>query len=322
MGGFTHKGRKLGEFEDDFNEKVELSSEDEEEGGRRDKGKLTDEMVRGMNFGGGDMDEYADEDGQKRKKTRKEVFDEIIEKSKAWNAAKQEMKEMNTGLKNELDGEFPDIVRLLDFDKKKPDPIKKTASDPLSYEEIAFGLRASARAAPVKQESKLTEHEQAVLRKQKLLEAEAQQKSEVESKAAFDANSDDEPATKKREQKAQDKREAAIERHIEATKSEGKNDRKADDAAKALTDKLKRAAQKSKGKTDDDEDEDDGFDSQLESDSEADESGSDEDESGNESQSDQDKDDSIRAEAVKKKGPKPSVLQSEDDDDKDGSGDF
>lgn len=88
MGGFTHKGRKLGDFDDDFNEKVELSSEDEEDGGRRDKGKLTDEMVRGMNFGGGDLDEYAEEDGQQRKKTRKEVFDEIIEKSKAWNAAK------------------------------------------------------------------------------------------------------------------------------------------------------------------------------------------------------------------------------------------
>ena len=63
IGGFTHKGRKLGEFDDDFKEKVDLSSDDDDEdgAGRRDKGKLTDEMVRGMNFGGGELDEYAEE---------------------------------------------------------------------------------------------------------------------------------------------------------------------------------------------------------------------------------------------------------------------
>ncbi len=29
MVGFTHRGRKLGEFEDDFKEKIEVSSDDE-----------------------------------------------------------------------------------------------------------------------------------------------------------------------------------------------------------------------------------------------------------------------------------------------------
>jgi hypothetical protein len=51
MIGFTHKGRKLGEFEDDFKEKIELSDDDEQD---RDKGKLTEEMVNVMNFGGGE----------------------------------------------------------------------------------------------------------------------------------------------------------------------------------------------------------------------------------------------------------------------------
>jgi hypothetical protein len=55
MIGFTHKGRKLGEFEDDFKEQIELSSDDEAAG--RDKGKLTEEMVNVMNFGGGENPE-------------------------------------------------------------------------------------------------------------------------------------------------------------------------------------------------------------------------------------------------------------------------
>ena len=55
MIGFTHKGRKLGEFEDDFKEHIELSSDDEAAG--RNKGKLTEEMVNTMNFGGGENPE-------------------------------------------------------------------------------------------------------------------------------------------------------------------------------------------------------------------------------------------------------------------------
>ena len=55
MIGFTHKGRKLGEFEDDFKEQIDLSSDDEAAG--RDKGKLTEEMVNVMNFGGGENPE-------------------------------------------------------------------------------------------------------------------------------------------------------------------------------------------------------------------------------------------------------------------------
>jgi len=42
MIGFTHKGHKLGDFEDDFKEKIDMSSDEEE---NRDKGKLTEEMV-------------------------------------------------------------------------------------------------------------------------------------------------------------------------------------------------------------------------------------------------------------------------------------
>lgn len=54
MVGFTHKGRRLGDIEDDFKEQIDLSSEDD--GHDRDKGKLTEEMVNRMNFGGGELE--------------------------------------------------------------------------------------------------------------------------------------------------------------------------------------------------------------------------------------------------------------------------
>lgn len=46
---FTHKGRKLGDFEDDFKERIEVSDDEEDV----NKGKLSAEYVENMNFGGG-----------------------------------------------------------------------------------------------------------------------------------------------------------------------------------------------------------------------------------------------------------------------------
>lgn len=46
MGGFTHKGKPL---VDDFNERIEHSSD--EEGPGHGNGKLTDDVVTRMNFG-------------------------------------------------------------------------------------------------------------------------------------------------------------------------------------------------------------------------------------------------------------------------------
>ena len=59
-------------------------------------GKLNEEMVMTMNFGGGGR--FAPQmpvkhHGEDAQKTRKEVFEEIIAKSKAYKAAKYEVKE-------------------------------------------------------------------------------------------------------------------------------------------------------------------------------------------------------------------------------------
>ena len=50
--GFTHKGKKLIDDRDDFNEHISHSSDGED---KNDKGHLNEEMVNTMNFGGGDI---------------------------------------------------------------------------------------------------------------------------------------------------------------------------------------------------------------------------------------------------------------------------
>lgn len=68
-----------------------------------------------MNFGRGKA--MPDEDH--KEKSRKEVFEEIIEKSRAYKEANRDLKQVNTELIKELDDDYDDIVGLLDFSRKK-----------------------------------------------------------------------------------------------------------------------------------------------------------------------------------------------------------
>lgn len=94
--GFTHNGKSL-EAMDDFKDEIPLSSEDEYD--NPDKGKLDERMVMKMNFGGGEFSK----DDQDHKKSRKEVFEEIIAKSKAYKMANSEIKIAAQELSHKLD---------------------------------------------------------------------------------------------------------------------------------------------------------------------------------------------------------------------------
>lgn len=86
---------------DDFKEVIPLSSDDEDDMGRPiKKGYLDEEMVYKMNFGGGDLVE------KDAKKSRKEVFEEVIEKSKAYKLMQSEIKMAGEQLLHKLDDEF------------------------------------------------------------------------------------------------------------------------------------------------------------------------------------------------------------------------
>jgi nucleolar protein 14 len=95
LGGFTHGGRPLTSV-DDFQDDIPVSSEDEAD--EQKDGKLNEEMVMSMNFGGGGVfnttgGSKANPAKEPAEKTRKEVFEEIIAKSKAYKMAKYEIKE-------------------------------------------------------------------------------------------------------------------------------------------------------------------------------------------------------------------------------------
>ena len=72
----THKGKRIDDI-DDFKDKISDSDDDYEDKDMR-KGIMTDEMVRALNFGGGE------EDAEAKKKSREERHQEIMEKSKAY----------------------------------------------------------------------------------------------------------------------------------------------------------------------------------------------------------------------------------------------
>ena len=86
----THRGKPL--LEDDFHDDI-ARSDDEYDGNTKDekdrnKGIITADMVKAMNFGGGDEDEDT-------KKTREERLEEIMMKSKAYRLHHQEIREAN-----------------------------------------------------------------------------------------------------------------------------------------------------------------------------------------------------------------------------------
>ena len=117
--GFTHKGKLLGKSgeHDDFNEVISQDSDDDKNDRKNRKGFLNEEMVAKLNFGGGDED--AQEQDPERKKSRKEVLQEIMEKSKSYDAAKKEMKQINLQLQRELDGDFMDLMGVLNIERDR-----------------------------------------------------------------------------------------------------------------------------------------------------------------------------------------------------------
>lgn len=111
--GLTHGGKALA-FDDedpvdDFEER-DLEAEDSD-GSVREQQRL--KRVRAMDAGGlGDSD-GADDGQPERKKTKKEVMEEIIAKSKLHKSERQQAKEDDEDLRAELDKDLPDLQRLL-----------------------------------------------------------------------------------------------------------------------------------------------------------------------------------------------------------------
>ena len=115
--GLTHGGRKLDELAaDDFGDEESTRSESEDGELMRPKRRRSDIEV----------DEEQDEDsgaleGQpEHKKTKKEVMEEVIAKSKLHKYERQKAKEDDDDLREELDNGMDDVLALLQGHKRLP----------------------------------------------------------------------------------------------------------------------------------------------------------------------------------------------------------
>lgn len=111
-GGLTHGGKAL-EFDDnepvdDFQED-DLDMEYDSDGSEREMQRL--KRLRSMASADDDNDE--DQGGPERKKTKKEVMEEIIAKSKMHKYERQAAKDVDDDLRTELDKELQSIQMLL-----------------------------------------------------------------------------------------------------------------------------------------------------------------------------------------------------------------
>ena len=217
-------------------------------------------MVERLNFGGGEEQDDPEE-GKSKKKTRKEVFEEIIEKSRSYDAARKEMKMVTDQVKNELDADYQNLLQLLKYRKDTVNPedamknLKKPpqAGGQQSYDEIAASLKNAAKQAPIKV-GQLTEKEQAMARKKKLQElekAEAENEEQSESEGEKVNKKEDEKnaknrqeISKKRENKLETKRDFAVARLQGELTKEAKNETKAGKAEQELRAKLEKVGQK------------------------------------------------------------------------------
>ncbi|KAJ1308377.1 hypothetical protein OPQ81_004083 [Rhizoctonia solani] len=107
----THYGQSLNALDDFDGTGIELDDDEE-------SGQIDANVVRHDHFGGFD-DEKEDE--PERKKSKAEVMSEIIAKSKAYKAERQEQREADDNARHQLDQEFASIRDLL-YAPAPPDP--------------------------------------------------------------------------------------------------------------------------------------------------------------------------------------------------------
>lgn len=111
---------------------------------------LDQETVLTMNFGGGVYEprpENENENGER--KNRKDIYEEIIAKSKAYKMVNQEIKMANEQLREDLDDQLDSLLPLMNFNRQNRDKnLDKETKVDKTYEMIAHELREMKRVQP------------------------------------------------------------------------------------------------------------------------------------------------------------------------------
>jgi nucleolar protein 14 len=143
-GQLTHFGKSLS-----FNQKEEVDDFQEDDEGLSDEddhGSDTSSLKRRLRRIEDGEEELSDisgeEDEPKRKKTKAEVMKEVIAKSKLHRYERQQAKEEDEDLREELDKELPDLFALMNgMARPRPPPLQKAAQlddQSMNPERLAF----------------------------------------------------------------------------------------------------------------------------------------------------------------------------------------
>lgn len=106
---------------------------------------LDKQTVNALNFGGF-QDENEDQPEENRPKTRQEIMNEVIAKSKMYKAEKAKERIEQENIRNELDNDFAEIQMLLATNKRKRSDEKADKDD--DFEKTVRELAFDARARP------------------------------------------------------------------------------------------------------------------------------------------------------------------------------
>jgi len=176
----THYGQTLGE--DDFDMKREGMMTDDES-----DGDLDAEIVEEMNFGGGN-----DNKNTKRAKTRREIFREIVQKSKLRKIERAKEKEEREQEREDLDAELDDITDLLDFGNKKKEKKQKKEQKDEAYDRLTRELALEHKAQATDRMKTPAEIARAEQERLRLLEEDRQRRMNADNDDDDDDDDEDE----------------------------------------------------------------------------------------------------------------------------------
>ncbi|WWC69462.1 uncharacterized protein I206_103402 [Kwoniella pini CBS 10737] len=207
LGGLTHGGRSVMDLPgDDFDAQGFGENDDDDD---NDKGRVDRRTVNKVHFGGFDGEE-DEEELHERKKSKAEVMNEIIAKSKAHKYERQQEKEADDELRDALDDDLDDLRALLEESAPAGPAASNFAStsrqsasaakaaipeEDVDYDQVVRSLAFDSRAKP-KNRTK-TEEELALEEKEILEKAEAKRLRRMRGESVSD-DEDGEGSRKKR----------------------------------------------------------------------------------------------------------------------------
>ncbi|RLN46436.1 hypothetical protein BBJ28_00008403 [Nothophytophthora sp. Chile5] len=196
----THKGSKLADDDyDRFNADGPLEEDDETEEGRR----MDRDIVNTLHFGGGkgdaDVNEEAmGEDG--KRKTHKEVMQEVMMKAKLYKAERQKNKSTQEDATEQLDEGFADLRGLLEFRPTRANGKELIPKEPMDeFDRLTreFAFEAKAKAT----ERRMSPEEAATKEHDRLAELEKKRVARMHGADEDDSDSDDDGKRKGRKGK-------------------------------------------------------------------------------------------------------------------------